>query len=68
MNVLLLEMWSCISDLLYAGIQQMGVACLKLPVQRVRDYAKVWEKRAAALAPVLQAHGWQLPTPRACEK
>eukprot|EP00775_Hariotina_reticulata_P005383 gene5383-5618_t len=50
----------------YIGIQRMGVACLKLPVQRVRDYAKVWQQRAAALAPVLQAHGWQLPTPRAC--
>lgn len=51
----------------YLGIQRMGVACLQLPVQRVRDYAAVWQRRAAALVPVLRQHGWHIPEPKACE-
>jgi hypothetical protein len=33
----------------------------------VRDYAAVWQQRAAALAQHLRQHGWQLPEPQACE-
>jgi hypothetical protein len=51
----------------YLGIQRMGVACLQLPQQRVRDYAAVWQQRASALVQHLRQHGWQLPEPQACE-
>jgi hypothetical protein len=51
----------------YLGIQRAGIACLKLPQQRVREYAAVWRQRAAALVPVLRQFGWQLPEPKACK-
>lgn len=47
-------------------IQRAGVACLSLPPSRLRDYAAVWRGRAAALAPVLEAHGFRFAPPRAC--
>ncbi|KAF8061968.1 dapL [Scenedesmus sp. PABB004] len=50
----------------YLGIQRMGVACLRLPPSVTRDYAAVWERRAAALVDALAAHGWAQPAPRAC--
>lgn len=51
----------------YLGIQRAGIACLQLPQHRVREYAEVWRRRAAALVPVLRQHGWTLPEPKACE-
>lgn len=51
----------------YLGIQRAGIACLKLPQQRVREYAAVWRQRAAALVPVLRRFGWRLPEPKACK-
>lgn len=53
----------------YLGIQRMGVACLQLPAQRVREYARVWQSRAEALVAALaaQQHQWQIAQPRACE-
>jgi aspartate/methionine/tyrosine aminotransferase len=50
----------------YLGIQRAGVACLQLPHTRTRAYAEVWRRRAQALAPLLQQHGFKLPTPAAC--
>lgn len=50
----------------YLGIQRAGIACLQLPQRRVREYAAVWQQRAAALVPVLRRFGWKLPEPKAC--
>jgi aspartate/methionine/tyrosine aminotransferase len=51
----------------WVGIQRMGIACLQLPRQRLRDDAAAWRTRAAALSEGLQKHaGWSIPLPRSC--
>ncbi len=44
----------------------MAVTCLKLPAQRVREYAAVWAARARAVVAVLRRCGWTPPEPQAC--
>lgn len=50
----------------YAGIQRMGIACLGLPEERVRQDARVWQRRARALVGALGEIGWKVQEPKAC--
>lgn len=47
----------------------MGVACLRLPSARLREYAAVFEARARALVAALRdGAGWEVPMPKACAR
>ncbi|MER3443268.1 MAG: succinyldiaminopimelate aminotransferase [Meiothermus sp.] len=50
----------------YLGIQRMGIACLELPEERLRQETLVWKARAEAMADALEAIGWHFERPRAC--
>lgn len=49
----------------YMGIQRMGIACLALPEERVREYAAEFERRANGMVDALAAAGWEVPRPTA---
>ena len=49
----------------YMGIQRMGIACLALPEERVREYAAECERRANGMVDALAAAGWEVPRPTA---
>jgi hypothetical protein len=47
----------------------MGIACLRLPHSRLRDYAAVFRRRAQALTAALRERaGWDCAMPKACER
>lgn len=50
----------------YLGIQRMGIACLSLPSERLRQDAAIWHSRTHALQHALAQEGWSIEAPKAC--
>lgn len=50
----------------YLGIQRMGMACLELPEERLKQDALIWKARAEAMVQALGEIGWPFEQPQAC--